>query len=93
MARMKRHLCVHYYFFVVEAMKVKWAIENVLKKDRLDDGDIQAVKTLTELYEELSNQAKRRDFIAGPNPSRGTDPQHQAECGSGSHQDQTSKGT
>lgn len=93
MARMKRHLCVHYYFFVVEAMKVKWAIESVLKKDRLDDGDIQAVKTLTELYEELSNQAKRTDLITEPNPSRGTAPQHQAECGNDRCDDQTPKET
>ena len=59
---------------------MKNAIICVLKIDSLNDGDIQAVRTLTDVYENLSKQAKRKDLVPAPNPSQGTDSQRQAGC-------------
>lgn len=59
MPRPDREISVHRYFFEAQAMEVKKAIERMIKKDSLNDDDIQAVKGLVQVYETLTNLSKK----------------------------------
>lgn len=58
MARPNRQISVHRHFFKIQAMKVKDSIGLITQKDSLNNSDIQAIKTLIEVYEDLSNPNK-----------------------------------
>lgn len=45
-------------FLEFQAKKVKYAAEQVMRKDSLNENDIQAIKLLVEVYGDLSNQMK-----------------------------------
>ncbi len=69
MARPNREINVHYHFFEIQAIKVKDSIGLITQKDSLNDNDIQAIKTLIEVYKDLSNPNKEigQQSLAGCN--------------------------
>lgn len=77
MARPITDISVYRYFFETQGMKVKEAISALLKKDSLNDGDIQAVKGLVELYEALAHVDA---YMVEVNRLRGNGAQRQEGC-------------
>ena len=87
MARPNTDISIHRYFFEIQKMKVKEAMSALLKKDSLNDGDIQAAKGLVEVYDALAHVDA---YMAEVNRLRENGARRQEEYSSDCHQEQQS---
>lgn len=63
MARPERNISIHECLFDANAKKIKRSMEMILSKNSPNDGDIQAVKCLTEVYAFLINPSQENDAL------------------------------
>lgn len=85
MARPNTDISVHRYFFEIQGTKVKEAIHTLLKKDNLNEDDIQVVKRLVEVCEALAHVDA---YMAEVNRLRGNGARRQEGCSSDCRQEE-----
>lgn len=63
LGRTNNEINIHKCFFESNAIHVKKAMKEILKGDSLNDGDIQAVKILADVYDNLSNPVRENEKL------------------------------
>lgn len=77
MARLNREISIHKCILDNQAKKVLFVINALSEKDSLNACDIQAIKTLTEVYDSLSNPIREMNALRQVNCSSGHDEESQ----------------